>query len=292
MPTISIGNIALGGTGKTPFLMMLLEQLSHKSRIAVLTRGYRSKAEKRPVFLRGNQVTYDRCGDEAACVAAAFPDVWFGVGKDRIANAHLALNEGIDLLILEDGLQYRAIARDHEVILLSGKDPLEGDAFFPKGYLRDLPERLGAASLIVMMEPLNGDAVLKIKKWSSAPIFSFKRILHHLPPKGEPVIVASAIARPELFEMMIEEAGVPILKKLRKSDHAPWDFSLVAHFCRQGKMKGAKALLVTSKDGVKMKGWELPLPLIEIAMTLEKGSFHDPWDGFIEQIEQQRREFR
>ena len=126
---VSVGNIVAGGTGKTPFVHLLAKTFRHR-KVAILSRGYGSIA------------------DEALLLARRLPEVKVYVGKDRVASGIKAIKEGAELLILDDGFQYRRLARDFDLVLLDGDDLFGKGHYLPWGYLRDSPKRLREADAV------------------------------------------------------------------------------------------------------------------------------------------------
>ena len=293
VPTVSIGNIAVGGTGKTPFLHMLLNHLDERQKIAVLTRGYRSQLENKVSVAVGSEIAGKAAayGDEAALTASLFPEVIFGVGKNRWMSGHLALNRGIDLCILEDGFQHRQIHRDHNIVLLSGEDPFEGGHFFPKGYLRDHPERLSAATLIVFA---GNAAPEKISPYTRAPWIQVEMEPEPFPLAAKtPVVLASGIAKPDRFEYLVrQKLHLDIVSHLKVRDHSPLSEKALIELCYAGQKEGALALVVTSKDFIKMRNRDLPLPLYEARVSMQVTQGREAWQLFLDQLQQERRRSR
>ena len=152
VPVISVGNIALGGTGKTPLVAALARVLlAAGARPAILSRGYRRR-EKRPVLLRGAEgATWERAGDEPALLARALPEVPIVVDPDRVRGAATAVREASAThLILDDGFQYWRLARDLDIVVVEAGDP-----FGAKAPRREHPDALGRADAIVLSRAAN-----------------------------------------------------------------------------------------------------------------------------------------
>ena len=152
---ISIGNIVVGGTGKTPTTLMLAKALGSGEDIAILTRGYRSRAETLalPIVLsRGKGPLYgaNYCGDEPYLLARRMPKATVIVGQDRCKASEMALKAGAKMILLDDGMQHRRLARHFDVTVIDAMNPFGHGHMIPRGLLREPPESLSRAHFIVL----------------------------------------------------------------------------------------------------------------------------------------------
>lgn len=158
IPSVCIGNITVGGTGKTPHTEMLLGILKEHPvwkdlHIAVLSRGYRRRSSGFQVVDTAG--TAEQYGDEPMQIKKKFPDTVVAVDKDRIEGCRL-LEEGVDgqagadLVILDDAFQYRSLKADFNIVLMDYGRPVYKDHLLPLGRLRDLPERVSAADVVIV----------------------------------------------------------------------------------------------------------------------------------------------
>lgn len=222
--TVSIGNIQVGGTGKTPFTLLLAQSFSHR-KIAILTRGY------------------GQIPDEALLLQRRLPEAKIYIGKDRIKLAKQAAKEGAELLILDDGLQYRKLHRDFEIIL----GPLNG-RYLPWGFLRDSPRRKGDAYF-----SYEQDLTLNVKRIigpDNRPVSSIS---------GWNLSIFCAIATPERFKNTVERLGATVTHTTYFADHEIPQLS---------KLPQAKIYLCTEKDFVKLPPNNLPIYYLEMEMSL------------------------
>ena len=124
---ISVGNLSMGGTGKTPTVIYLAEELSRDHRIAVVSRGYRGSASAQGCIVSDGEkilCSPEDSGDEAFLIASRLPHIIVAVGKDRLAIARRLIKEySIDIILLDDGFQHYRISRDIDVVLLDAFDP-------------------------------------------------------------------------------------------------------------------------------------------------------------------------
>lgn len=149
-PVIVVGNLVLGGTGKTPFVMWLVETLRARGRKpGVVSRGYGGRTGRDP--LRVTQHTDPaRCGDEPALLARRL-GVPVAVAPDRVAAARLLLDSGAaDVIVADDGLQHYRLARDLEICVVDGARGLGNGALLPAGPLREPPARLSEVNFVVV----------------------------------------------------------------------------------------------------------------------------------------------
>ena len=152
VPVISVGNIAFGGTGKTPLVAALARTLlAAGARPAILTRGY-GRREKQPALIRGGEnATWERVGDEPALLARALPEVPIVVDPDRVRGAATAIMEAAAThLILDDGFQHWRLDRDLDIVVVEASDP-----FGAKAPRREHPDALGRADAIVLSRAAN-----------------------------------------------------------------------------------------------------------------------------------------
>jgi tetraacyldisaccharide 4'-kinase len=150
VPTIAIGNLALGGTGKTPMLELMLRALHGTSLIATLSRGYGRKGSD----IHEVQATdaAERSGDEPLQVKRKFPEARVFVGADRVAAIEQIIRDlpDVQAVLLDDALQHRRLDADLKILLTTWQRPWCDDALLPAGRLRDLPSRRRAADIVVV----------------------------------------------------------------------------------------------------------------------------------------------
>ncbi len=229
---ISIGNITVGGTGKTPLLLALCQELDKQNKdYTILTRGYRS-------------------GDEVQLLRRRLNHPKIIVDRNRVRGAKKAISS---ILILDDGLQRRDIARDCEIICLDERDPLGCNSFIPSGFLRDSPRSLSRADFLV------GPQSAAVRKYSSAPLITLRKRVF-LEGNRMPFGLFAAVADPSRIERAAAEIGLEVVDSHWLSDHAPLTPQLLEAIFERAKAKGAKGLLCTEKDGVKID-WKPSMPI-------------------------------
>jgi tetraacyldisaccharide 4'-kinase len=272
VPVISVGNIIAGGTGKTPLVQLLAEQLQPFGAVAILSRGYRSTMERsgKVAKLRG-ELDPDLYGDEPCLLASKLKKAAVWVGKDRVLSARLAIDIGAEVLILDDGMQYRRLHRDLEIVMVRDE---KKSGFLPSGMYRDLPERLAKADLIVA----NGQVdEAWLKGYSQAPIVGVKMVTG-ADLRGKKVGLFCAIAQPERFVKTVETAGGNIVDTWFKADHRGFSARQLRAFHEK---TGAELLVCTEKDAVKLPE-NLQIPILPIQADLEIISNREAWDQAIQ----------
>ena len=222
---LSVGNIVAGGTGKTPLILLLLQELEKKYLVAVLCRGYRSKAEtlKQPTIVckgAGPLVAASDCGDEAHLYALKFPKTIVIAGRNRKEAAKIAFGLGAQILLLDDALQHRKLNRDFDLVVMDANDPFGQQHLLPRGYLREEVKELKRADLIILNHVTDLALLQKVKKqvelYSFAPIVATRyritkqKTLDGLPLaslKNVSVGLFCSIANPDYFKQLLVEQG-------------------------------------------------------------------------------------
>lgn len=158
IPVICVGNITVGGTGKTPHTEMIIRNLQSKFKIAVLSRGY--KRQTKGFVLATPTSTYKEIGDEPMQIKNKFPDTIVAVCANRREGIEklLQLEQKPDIILLDDAFQHRRVRPSHSIVLMNYNAPIYNDNLLPIGRLRDLPEQIKRAqSVIVTKSPLFGE---------------------------------------------------------------------------------------------------------------------------------------
>ncbi len=246
VPVISIGSIVAGGSGKTPFVALLAEEL--KRPLAILSHGYRAK--------KTGRVEGVEYGDEAFLLQKKLPFAQVFSGKDRIANATLALEEEIDLCILDSGMQVRGLRKDIEIAVIHYDNLWHHWHYLPKGLLRESPSRLKWCDMIVVHGATTADEFVKaenfLRKYSQAPVIGVKSCFKNGEEiQGKKVGVFTGIGHPEPFYQMIREAKGTIVFQETLSDHEALENPEL--FIKKAREKGADLVVCTEKDAIKLR---------------------------------------
>lgn len=302
---ISVGNIVAGGTGKTPMTMLLANAFYEKHSIAILSRGYRSKAESRdqPLILsegKGPLYPATYCGDEPYMFSHRFPSAHVIVGGDRQMASRLAVRAGAQVILLDDGMQHRRLARDFDVVVVDVADPFGQGYFLPRGFLREDVRSLSRANLIVLnsIHDLGqfNEVKKKIAQYSQAPIIGTQvRIkgvkdldgkMLEMPLKGLKVGMFCGIAHPDRFRKTLEAEGAIVVSEFWLPDHDRPKEKELLRFAKSCAQQGVERLICTEKDMVKLHDIPtLSLPVAWLQMELEVIEGQDEWRAFLKKAE-------
>lgn len=274
---ISIGNLTLGGTGKTPLVI-------HAARIlpslgftpAVLTRGYGRDRPGRPLILPpgpAREGDARALGDEPALIRRRVPSAWLGVSADRYGAGCLVARQVPDaVFLLDDGFQHRALHRDLDVVVLDASRPLGADRVFPGGTLREPPCGLRRCHAVVLNEAPGADSVAAMEEEirslrCEATVFHCRQSIRALIPfaswnrsgaDGDGVsgvrsaYLVAAIGNPGRFRRDIGTLGIEVRGARFFPDHH-WVRGSEWKACiDEARVRGAEALIITEKDAVKM----------------------------------------
>jgi len=298
---VSIGNIVSGGTGKTPLIQYLSSIFSDEFSTAIVTRGYRSAIEKSGKSVNisssnGPIVSPAECGDEPFWLAMNTKSQVF-VGKDKLSSARNAAIDKNKIIFIDDGMQHRRLSRDFEIVLIDGNDPWGKGHFLPRGLLRDLPERLSCADLVVVSNLDDPEKWQEIKNgiihYTGAPVIRMTRIFDlHISPAITKVGIFCGIAKPQAFEKAVLSLEYNIVDKMFSPDHILPSMEKLKNFARRCKDAGAQGLICTEKDFVKIpKNLDLDLPIFPLRMGLVIAEGSQAWSECMEKIRIKGRAF-
>lgn len=305
---ISIGNIVMGGTGKTPVTLMIAKEFYEEFFIGILSRGYRSQAEKLPIPVvlskgEGPMQSASFCGDEPFLLAQNLPKAFVVVGRNRHKASDIAARAGVQLILLDDGMQHRRLARDFEIVVMDSKDLFGHGYYLPRGFLREGPQSLSRANLIILNHIKGKSAfdVMKsqITKYSKAIVVGTRMEVERMETffgetipsiEGKKVGIFCGIAHPEYFQETVLQQGCEIVDSAFTSDHMILDFAALEAFAVRCKEMGAEILLCTEKDRVKILDIpKLALPIAWIKMQLRLVEGEAEWLAFIDKVKMDLR---
>ncbi|KYZ76381.1 tetraacyldisaccharide 4'-kinase [Anaerosporomusa subterranea] len=310
---ISIGNITVGGTGKTPTAQKLAATIRDQGfKVAILNRGYRSdwKGEV-GVVSDGKHIymTAGEAGDEAYQLAKNLPGIPVLIGKNRILSGQYASEVfKVDVVILDDGYQHWQLARDIDIVLIDALNIFGNNYLLPRGTLREPLQNLDRADAVLLTKvDQSSDAALTTIR-STLARYNDKAIVLEsvhspqgfsevecwykdastaiLPPdtlKEVKVLAFSGIGNPSSFEQTLSDLATDMIAAVRYPDHYDYAMSEMQRLMQQAVDVGAQALVTTEKDAVKIPAEFIhshrPLPVyvltIEVELTDSAGEFID-----------------
>jgi tetraacyldisaccharide 4'-kinase len=303
VPVVSVGNLTAGGTGKTPLVEWVARALAGEGlRACVLTRGYgRADEGRRVVASDGERVLAEvaECGDEPRLLAEKLLGVASVVcDRDRAAAAGWARAElGAEVFILDDGFQHLRIARDLDIVTVDATAPWGGGHMLPRGRLREPAAGLGRADCVVItraelaadLEGLRRE-VARLSGGRGVVITSRVRTRGLTPlggagvelesrvegrsdgvasSVGQPVAAFCAVGNPRAFFEQLRREGFELCHSRAFHDHHAYTAADVAAVSREAVSRGARALLTTAKDAVKLRGFEFSIPCHVVEIGLE-----------------------
>ena len=254
LPVIVVGNISVGGIGKTPFVIWLCERLREWGYSpGVISRGYGGHAKKYPLRVT-EKTSVAECGDEPALLARRL-DCPIVVAPNRVKAAKMLAATGeVDVLVADDGLQHYRLARDVEICVVDGQRGIGNGALLPAGPLREPPERLGEVDLVVInsgaFRPNAGDWVLMHMATERAISFSSGQSMPLSRWSGQQVHAVAGIGHPERFFRHLEDMGIRV-NAHPFPDH--YRFRM-----RDLQFGDPWSVLMTEKDAVKCRGTAEP----------------------------------
>lgn len=286
---ISVGNLAVGGTGKTPAAIAVgAYHLSKGRRVFFLSRGYGRKGSTEPLVVsagKGVLTDASESGDEPALLATALPKAGVIVGGDRVKAGRLAMEKfGAQVLILDDGFQQRLfLKRDLDLLCWNRAHGGGESRLLPLGILREpLSEARHASAFILTGEFGSGSGPAPFGM-EDKPVFQSRRLSSSLRPPGKgagkpvsflkkaAVAAFCGLAEPESFEASLRQLGADLRWAARFPDHHPYSQADLDGVVARAKASGAAMILTTEKDAQRIpKGttWGLPLWILGSALEI------------------------
>jgi tetraacyldisaccharide 4'-kinase len=320
---VAIGNITVGGTGKTPVVELLARSLRDRGRrVAILSRGYKSKKLDKPqlwqdargagipgermpkVVSTGSALLLDSkfAGDEPFMLARNLERVSVVVDKNRVKSGRFAIeNLAADTLLLDDGMQYLDLAHGLDIVLIDAGSPFGTEALLPRGTLREPPKNLRRASYILLTK-CNGRSnealVVRIRRFNRTaeiiecthgPIYLENVFTRERQPLGflqdKWVGAISAIAVPEAFEGSLEKLGARVEIRRRFSDHHRFSARDVEKFMQRCVERDMHCIVTTEKDAVRFpKPASIDVPIYFLRIEVAILKGQAIWDDLIDRL--------
>ncbi len=265
IPVISIGNLSLGGTGKTPFVIMLGKHLAeNKLRIGIIGKGYRRKSNGELLISDGKEIKTppEKAGDEMFLIAQKL-NVPILVHKEKyLAAKSLERKFNLDCIIIDDGFQHRKLHRDIDIVLLDEKT-LSSPYLIPKGRLREPISSLNRADVICLMD-INEDKYSKtLIEFEGKLIITCEKTLikvYNLSNKSlvcnnfeNQFLAVSAIGNPDSFLRLLSSNSIIIKDRINFIDHYNYSLNSVRNIISRCNKNKVKHIITTEKDAIKLK---------------------------------------
>jgi tetraacyldisaccharide 4'-kinase len=260
---ISVGNLTVGGTGKTPMVLWIAQRLlAEGRRPGILTRGYRGHATNSTDSAQDGAGAASTSDEVQLLKGRLGPEVAFGVGANRFVAGRELLRRGVDWFILDDGFQHLQLARDVNILLIDATDPFGGGRVLPAGRLREPRPALARADIIVITRSVHAPAVeALIRRYSQAPIFyAFPRPLPVRFARGEypgredgealskRLFAFCGIGNPHAFLADLRNWGFHITACKFFPDHYHYAARDIQKLEQHAVASGAEGLICTEKD--------------------------------------------
>lgn len=280
-PVISVGNLTLGGTGKTPLVAWLAQWFAqHNKKPAVISRGYKAET--------------GQLSDEAAELKIRLPTVPHFANKRRIIAAENAVAKGSDILVLDDGFQHRQIERDINLVTIDATDPFGCNRLFPRGLLREHLGGLNRADALILtrMDQVSTKtrneirercfqfAGSKNKPWieTEHKPLNIRFIDGTVQPlktlQHKRILALSAIGNPAAFHTTLKTLGHEPVATITFPDHHTYTTDNIHHISEKAETVGAEIVVTTLKDLVKLPAADFrgrPLCALEIGIQFQSG---------------------
>ena len=278
---LSVGNLTMGGTGKTPMVILLMEWLQAKGqRVAVLSRGYkRTSTAPKLLVSNGTRLLVGpfEAGDEPFLIARRCPQAIVAVGADRAALGRWVLEQRpVGCIILDDGFQHHALRRDVDLVLLDATDATGLDAMLPAGRLREPLRGLERATTVVITRADSKEDVEAIRSRLRAIHLPFEDLIEvvfklesvvsvqtgALQPlgwcRGKKAWLVSGIGNSDSFRRSATSLGIEVLGETVFQDHHHYRADDVVQILTNAQAEGAHMVLTTEKDAGKLPPFLAP----------------------------------
>lgn len=290
VPVVSVGNLVVGGTGKTPLTIFLARRLSALGRsVAIVSRGYGRLSRSVVVVSEGQRplVGWEEAGDEPVLEAMVTRGVIVVVGADRVRAARYAVDKlGADVILVDDGFQHVRLARDLDVVTVDARSPVGNGHLLPGGTLRESPLGIGRADLLVVtrcgetgdagrvettLGPLAPDAPMVTTRMRPAELWDVGtgEAVRLSDVRSRRCLALSSIAAPSGLDETLAHMGLEVASALAFPDHHRYSERDHALVVEEARSSCAEVIVTTEKDAVRLAAWRPPLPLVALGIEIE-----------------------
>ena len=305
---ISLGNVTVGGTGKTPTAQRLARDIRDMGyRVVILNRGYRAKWHGDVGVVSDGETLHmpaSEAGDEAFMLAKHLPSVPVLIGAERAVTGRYAIEHfGAEVAILDDGYQHWQLQRDLDILLVDAVNVFGNGHILPRGTLREPISHISRADVCLMtkvdqaaegsrehirstVHRYNEDALIMESIHQPRCLIPmvewYKNIsgdgLDVSEIRGKHIMAVSAIGNPASFEQTLSDLGAVIIESLRYPDHHDYTMKEMEEVLHQAEAQGVEAIVITEKDAVKIPAevvqeeWGIPVYVICVEVTFQSGT--------------------
>ena len=289
VPVVSVGNLVVGGTGKTPLVIHVARELQRMGRrVAVVSRGYGRAGSGTLIVSRGERplVPWTKAGDEPYLMALLLADVGVVASERRIDGIREAVDRlGADVVVLDDAFQHVGVDRDLDIVAVDARAPVGNGFLLPAGPLREHPLGVGRAEVLVAtrcgrdgagrveatLAPLAPGAPVIETRMKPVELWDARTGGRVEPSelRGREVVALAGIADPDDFFHTVSRLGVRVAERLAAPDHHEYDEEDLTRVVESVRRTGARAVLTTEKDAVRLSTWSSPVPVIALGIDIE-----------------------
>lgn len=292
-PVVSVGNLTVGGTGKTPMTMYVANMLAARGKkVAILSRGYRRHSRQAFVLVSDGQSIFagpHEAGDEPYLMARRCPGVVVAVGANRYQLGRWVLRQlSVDCCVLDDGFQHVSLERDVNLLLIDSSDITGLQALLPAGRLRESLGEARRASDIILTRVDDASTVPRIVALLEAAMgrrvdplttrFTAQALMGASEGAAQPldtirgkrVLLFSGVGNPKPFRRMVDTLGVQVVDECVFRDHVAYASSTFRELARRVERSHPDVALTTEKDLVKVQShWSLAVPVLAVSLAVE-----------------------
>lgn len=297
-PLVSIGNVTVGGTGKTPLTIYLAQRLCEQGRKpAIVSRGYLKEGRGLVVVSDGRRILAGRrqAGDEPYMMARALPEVPVIVGPNRSLAATVACGRfGPDIVLMDDGFQHLKVQRDLDVVVIDASDPFGNGMTIPRGILREPPNHLRRADLLVLTRTDQTDALDTLRAHLTelnpkAPIVESVHeptaLMHYQGHvdlglgtlQAARIVALSSIGNPKAFQRTLRSLGAEIVDAWNLPNHHIYRRAALGDLIDRARHLRVDAIVTTEKDMVRFPpgfAFNIPMWILGVTLRISSGEEH------------------
>ena len=293
-PVVSVGNLTVGGTGKTPMAMCVAAMLAERGKkVAILSRGYRRTSRQTFLLVSNGESIFagpHEAGDEPYLMACRCPGVVVAVGANRYQLGRWVLRQmPVDCFVLDDGFQHVSLDRDVNLLLIDSSDMTGLQALFPAGRLRESLGEARRASALILTRVDDASTVPRVVEILEAAMgCKVEPITTRFTPqalmgaseaavrqplstvRGKRALLFSGVGNPNQFRRMVDTLGVQVVDECVFRDHVAYAPSTLGEIARRVERSHPDVVLTTEKDLVKVQSrWSMAVPVFAVSLAVE-----------------------